>query len=276
MKKTTYRLTLLLAAASLFFTGVSVFASETDDRIESSARQSYVFRTYLDGDNIQIQSKSGIVTLTGTVSGESHKSLAGETVSSLPGVIRVENKLADESEVSTMYTDAWLMTKVKTTLFFHRNVSASSTEVLATNGTITLSGEAANEAQKALTAEYAMDVDGVKDVKNEMTVLIPALQPGEKTLGQKMSTMVESGKKMMSEKMDSVGESIDDASITAMVKTTLLYHRSTSAINTVVEVKEGVVMLGGKAKNAAEKDLATKLVSDVYGVNRVINTMNIE
>ena len=79
----------------------------------------------------------------------------------------------------------------------------------------------------------------------------------------------------MGEKMDDIGESIDDASITALVKTTLLYHRSTSALKTTVETKEGVVKLGGKAKNAAEKDLATKLVSDVHGVKQVVNNMTV-
>jgi osmotically-inducible protein OsmY len=76
--------------------------------------------------------------------------------------------------------------------------------------------------------------------------------------------------------VDTVGESIDDASITAQVKMTLLYHRSTSAVNTTVETKEGMVELGGKARNAAEKDLASKLVSDVYGVKRVVNTMIVQ
>jgi osmotically-inducible protein OsmY len=73
-----------------------------------------------------------------------------------------------------------------------------------------------------------------------------------------------------------VGESIDDASITALVKTTLLYHRSTSVLNTTVETKDGVVTLGGKARNAAEKDLAAKIVSDVWGVKKVINNMTVE
>jgi len=43
---------------------------------------------------------------------------------------------------------------------------------------------------------------------------------------------------------------VDDASITAQVKMTLLYHRSTSALNTSVTTKKGVVILGGKASNA--------------------------
>jgi hyperosmotically inducible periplasmic protein len=75
--------------------------------------------------------------------------------------------------------------------------------------------------------------------------------------------------------MDAAIETIDDASITAMVKTTLLYHRSTSAIKTTVETTHGVVTLKGKAKNAAEKALAAKLVSDVHGVKSVVNSMTI-
>jgi hyperosmotically inducible periplasmic protein len=56
----------------------------------------------------------------------------------------------------------------------------------------------------------------------------------------------------------------------------LLYHRSTSAINTSVTTREGVVTLSGKAGNTAELDLATKLASDIYGVKEVKNLMTIE
>ena len=69
---------------------------------------------------------------------------------------------------------------------------------------------------------------------------------------------------------------IDDASITALVKMTLLSHRSTSALNTSVTTKNGEVTLSGKASNAAEKDLATKLAKDVNGVKDVKNRMTIE
>jgi len=262
MKKAMYCLTLLVTIASLFLINVPLFASETDDRIESSAKQSYVFKTYLKGDDIKIQSKDGVVTLTGTVSEESHKALAQETVAGLSGVKSVDNKLDVKGETAAKFTDAWLITKVKSTLLFHRNVNATGTEILAKDGNVTLRGEATSAAQKDLTTEYARDVEGVKNVKNEMTT-------------SKAAAAAKPGKKAVGEKMDAITESIDDASITALVKTTLLYHRSTSALKTTVETKDGVVKLGGKAKNAAEKDLATKLVSDVHGVNRVINNMTI-
>ena len=92
-------------------------------------------------------------TLTGTVSEGYHKSLAGDTVANLPGVTNVDNKLAVKGEVPAEHTDAWLVTKVKTTLLFHRSVSGTGTEVLADNGTITLRGKAASLAQKDLTTD---------------------------------------------------------------------------------------------------------------------------
>jgi hyperosmotically inducible periplasmic protein len=50
-------------------------------------------------------------------------------------------------------------------------VSARTTEVEVKDDIVMLKGEAANETQKELTAEYARDVDGVKDLKNFMTVI---------------------------------------------------------------------------------------------------------
>ena len=242
----------MMAAVALLALGMPAYASKTDDRIESSAKKSYVFKTYLKHDDIKIDSKDGAVTLTGTVSEESHKSLAQETVAGLPGVKSVDNKLEFKGERPAEKSDAWITAKIKTTLLFHRSVSAV-TEVNTTDGIVTLQGEANNQAQKDLTTEYAKDVEGVKDVKNEMTVSKTAKKTHRTT-----------------------GDKIDDASITAQVKTALLFHRSTSALNTKVETTHGVVTLSGKAKNVAEKDLVTKLVDDIKGVKSVQNRMTIE
>ncbi len=250
--KAMYYVALMVAVVALLVTSMPVCASEMDERIESSARQSYVFKAYLKGDDIKIESKDGAVALSGTVANDFHKSMAQETVSSLPGVKSVDNKLEVKGEHPAEKSDAWISTKVKTTLLFHRSVS-SVTEVSTKDGIVTLKGEADNQAQKDLTTEYAKDVDGVKDVKNEMTVP----KTSKKTL-------------------DAIGEHIEDASITAQVKMSLLYHRSTSAVHTKVETDNGIVTLTGKARNAAEKDLVSKLVNDIKGVKSVKNRMTIE
>lgn len=250
--KTIYSISITVAAAALLAFSVPVHATKMDSRIELAAKQSYVFKTYLQGDDIKVQSNDGAVTLTGIVSENSHKSLAQETVADLPGVVSVDNRLEVKGAPPTANSDAWLRDKVKVTLLFHRSVSTGAIEVYVKDGIVTLQGDAASLAQKELTTEYAKDVEGVKGVNNEMTVT------------------------KASEKERTVGEKIDDASITAQVKMTLLYHRSTSALNTTVTTKKGVVTLGGKASNVAEVSLATKLANDVNGVKSVENRMTIE
>lgn len=247
--KAGYFVTLL--AVALLAIGVPVQASKTDDRIEAAAKDSYVFKNYLKGDDIKVKAKDGAVTLTGTVAEESHKALAGETVASLPDVRSVDNKLEVKGDRPAEKSDAWISTKVKTTLLFHRHVSAM-TEVDTKDGIVTLKGEAPNQAQKDLTTEYVKDIEGVKDVKNEMTVAKSA------------------------DATRTVGDKIDDSSITALVKMSLLYHRSTSGLKTSVTTKDSVVTLAGKGKNAAELALATKLANDVNGVKSVNNKMTIE
>ena len=251
--KAIYSVALMVAAMALLALDMPAYATTMDDRIESSARQSYVFKTYLKDDDIKIESKNGAVTLTGIVSEEYHRSLARETLAGLPGVKSVDNRLEVKGERPAEKSDAWLMTKVKSTLLFHRSVSGLKTEVNVKDGIVTLQGEATSQAQKDLATEYARDVEGVKDVRNEMSV--------SKTSKKTPRTL---------------GDKIDDASITALVKLTLLNHRSTSVLNTTVATKRGEVTVGGKVKNTAEKDLVTKLVNDVTGVKSVKNRMTIE
>jgi len=240
---------LTLALSAMLLGQNPLRASETDDRIVDAAKKSYVFKTFLVDDAIKAESKDGAVTLTGTVNEDSHKQLALETVSGLPGVKSVSNQI-EVKENPPANSDTWLYMKVKSSLAYHRSVSAFNTKVEIKEGVATLTGEASSQAQKDLATEYAMDVEGVKDVKNKMTVASAATKPKE-----------------------TLGELIDDASITAQVRMSLLTHRSTNAFKTTVETTEGVVTVGGAAKNTAQKILVTKLVADINGVKSVVNNM---
>ena len=248
----TGQTTILVAVSALLLAGAPLRASQTDDRIESSAKKSYVFQHYLTDDSIKIESQNGVVTLTGTVAEGSHIGLARDTVSWLPDVKSVDNLLTVKGEAPAEHSDTWIALKVKTALLFHHNVRATKTDVNVKDGIVTLSGEATSMAQKELTTEYAKDIDNVKEVKNEMTVAKNPAKPEE-----------------------TIGEKIDDASITAQVKASLLSHRSTSALKTKVQTTDGVVTVSGIAKNAAEKSLVTKLVTDIDGVSSVVNNMTI-
>jgi osmotically-inducible protein OsmY len=250
--KTTHTLALMATVSTMLITSAPLRAASTDSRIESSAAKSYVFKTYLKDDSIKVDSKNGVVTLTGTVADESQRSLAENTVTSLPGVKSVDNQLLINGEQPAEHSDTWITMKVKTALLFHRNVSATGTMVYTKDGVVTLQGEASSMAEKELTTEYAKDIDNVKEVQNNMTIANSPATPDA-----------------------TIGDKIDDASITAEVKSSLMSHHSTSALHTTVSTTDGIVTLGGIAKNDAEKTLVTKLTTDINGVTSVINNMTV-
>jgi hyperosmotically inducible periplasmic protein len=232
-------------------TGIAV-ANATDDRIEDSFNNSYVAKTYLKGDKVDVHSKKGAVILKGTVAKESHKDLAGETAANLPGVVKVENRIKIKGDAPKQNSDLWIHTKAETALLFRRNVSATSTEMTVKDGMVVVTGTADNQAEKDLTTEHIRDVQGVRGVKNDMVVVEP-----KAPLAQRSK------------------QEVDDASITAQVKISLLSHKSTSSVNTHVKTKDGVVSLTGKAANSAEKDLVTKLSENIHGVKSVTNDMTL-
>jgi hypothetical protein len=55
--KRIHPLALLAATGAMLVTTTSLCASETDDRIESSTKKSYVFKTYLKDDSIKTESR---------------------------------------------------------------------------------------------------------------------------------------------------------------------------------------------------------------------------
>jgi len=115
-----------------------------------SAESSYVFQVYLDGGEITVESKDGVVVLTGTVLDDFHKSLAQQTVASLPGVKDVDNRLALKKGSLAEKSDEWITAKVRTALLFRRNVDASEIRVSVKEGIVTLRGDALSEAQRGV------------------------------------------------------------------------------------------------------------------------------
>ena len=226
---------------------LALFASHaTDRKIEEAAKASYNYRTVLE-DHVKVKANDGVVTLTGTVQDKDDRDLAADTVENLPGVVSVNNEIKVEPAYPEK-SDAWMAVKIRSRLLVKGNVSATNTKVEVKDGNVMLTGTADNIAQKELTAIYAQDIDGVKSVKNDIVVT------DKPTLGEK----------------------IDDASITSQVKYALLTHKSTSAVKTKVVTSDGVVLVTGEAASDAEKSLVTKLAKDVRGVNSVTNKMTVK
>jgi hyperosmotically inducible protein len=229
---------------------VALFASPaTDRKIEEAAKASYNYRTVLE-DHVTVKSVDGAVTLTGTVQDNDEKSLAEDTVENLPGVTRVNNELTIKPTYEE-HSDAWIAFKVRSRLLMKANVSASSTNVAVQDGVVTLSGTAENQAQKELTEIYAREIDWVRSVKNDLVIKAPM---NSKTIGEK----------------------IDDASITGQMKYALLSHKATRVLKTKITTSDGLMIITGEAGSEAEKSLVTKFGEDIRGVKSVTNKMTVK
>jgi len=222
-----------------------------DARLEAAAKATYTFRNFLKGDAITVLAADGVVTLKGTVEDRYHSALAEATVAALPGVRGVRNDLEVPAGEPVEPSDAWLITKVRCALLFRRDVNPA-VRVEAQGGAVTLKGEVATLAQLEHTAQCVQDVEGVIKVDNQLAIA--------RTAPLDTAPM---------------GELLDDASVTAEVKSALLFHRSTHTLAAKIRTHAGQVTVDGLARNQAEKELVTRLVHGLRGVAEVRNRMQV-
>lgn len=243
--------TLLLVLITL---STSFGTLSMNQRIETSIAESYIFNKYLQNEKIKINVfDGGKVVLLGVVSEGVYKSLAEETLIAIAGVKTVENKIEVMGEQPKELTDMWIRLRVKSMLTFHKSVEGSTINVTILDGVITLSGKATSMTQRNIITEYALDIEGVKDVKNLLTIPTNYVT-----------------------KIDTSTISVDDASIAALVTLTFKIHKSTQYLNVKVEVFNGIVELTGTVNYEAQKERLTALANDIYGARVVNNNMVVE
>jgi osmotically-inducible protein OsmY len=74
----------------------------------------------------------------------------------------------------------------------------------------------------------------------------------------------------------SSGEKVDDASITAAVKTKLAAEKTATLTKIDVDTNKGTVYLNGNVENAAMKARAGDIARQVNGVREVVNNLKIQ
>lgn len=172
-------------------TGLSTSAIASDNNWEKQAQDAWIdgkaeatllFNGELNSFNIDTDVKMGEVILTGQVSNQVEKELAGELVMGIDGVQSVNNRLTvmnqlnamdsnEDSEI-TEFTDTKIATVVKSRFLFNSEVSGTDINVDVENGVVTLDGEVETEAQRDLAMTIAKNATDVKSV-NDMIKITP-------------------------------------------------------------------------------------------------------
>jgi hyperosmotically inducible protein len=182
----------------------------SDAEITTAVKTKLLADKTVGGLKIDVDTKDGVVTLTGPVNSAAERHAAVRIARETKGVKSVTNKLTLDTAATTGSTesspkvkvkddtkqsddekakiiikddttpkvkaagrkvaDAEITTALKTKLLTVKDVIANDINVDTNQGVVTLKGSVPTEAQKARAAEIARSTAGVKSVVNELTV----------------------------------------------------------------------------------------------------------
>ncbi|AIN19812.1 BON domain protein [Yersinia rochesterensis] len=128
----------------------------------------------LKSTDISVETNHGVVTLTGFVTSQAEAETAVDIAKNVEGVKSVSDKLHVKDQktqsVSEYAGDAATTSSIKAKLLADDIVPSRKVKVETTDGVVQLSGNVENKAQAERAESIAKAVDGVKSVKNDLSI----------------------------------------------------------------------------------------------------------
>ncbi|CFR07424.1 molecular chaperone OsmY [Yersinia kristensenii] len=128
----------------------------------------------LKSTDISVETNHGVVTLSGFVTSQAEAETAVDIAKNIEGVKSVSDKLHVKDQksqsVSEYAGDAATTSSIKAKLLADDIVPSRKVKVETTDGVVQLSGNVENKAQAERAESIAKAVDGVKSVKNDLSI----------------------------------------------------------------------------------------------------------
>lgn len=144
----------------------------------------YIDEDALENSNIDVDTRNGAVTLSGTVASEAGRDRAAEIAKMTDGVKSVSNaglRIAPERSDTTKPSDAgkragrtvndgWIKSKIYSQFLVEEFLMDSDIDIDVANGTVGLAGTVRTQAARERAESIAKATEGVKGVKNTIKV----------------------------------------------------------------------------------------------------------
>ncbi|RLM13730.1 molecular chaperone OsmY [Gibbsiella quercinecans] len=152
---------------------------KVDNYMDDSAITAKVKSALLNDDSVKstdisVKTEKGVVTLSGFVTSQAQAEQAVSAAGKVEGVASVSDKLhvkdASSQSVKAYAGDAATTSTLKAKLLTDDIVPSRNVKVETTDGVVQLSGEVKTQAQAERAESIAKSIDGVKSVKNDLTV----------------------------------------------------------------------------------------------------------
>ncbi len=159
--------------------------------------------------------------------------------------------------MSANVNDARMEARISTTYALTPHLETYDITVAVQEGKATLTGTVSEDINKELAEQFALNVDGITEVDNQLVIDADYVRPE-------------------SEDSPTFGDRITDATITAAVKSKLVWTRHADGLATEVSTESGVVTLEGTAESEDAKNHAGRLAADTRGVVSVDNQLEVK
>lgn len=167
-------LSAVVAAAALAGCTSSMVAKSTqhdDSGITSVVEASLAANDKVKARAVEVQTREGVVYLTGVVDTEEARREAGRVAWRTEGVDGVVNDLTvGERTVGSWADDVLISSKVKSKFIVNSEIRAGDIDVSSSQGVVTLIGRVSSNAVKQEAERIARATEGVTDVSNELLV----------------------------------------------------------------------------------------------------------
>lgn len=169
-------------------------------------------------------------------------------------IMGVAPAIALDKPLEQSVSEARLEGQIGTAILLNRHLNPFEISVDVEGDTAILTGTVDESIDKELAERVALNAKGIAKVDNRIAV------------------ETEAKRRVRADDNDrDFDEAVQDASITAAVKSRLLWNDSTDGLDIEVDTMNRRVTLTGDATSQAEKDLATRLAMRTDGVRSVEN-----
>lgn len=152
----------------------STMGNELDDSVVTTGvKAALLAEASIKSTDIKVETSKGVVQLSGFVNDAAQVDRAVAVAQAVQGVKEVQNRLVLKEGTTTMGSnvdDTVITSRVKAALMDDKAAKSLDISVETRMGEVMLSGFVVNKAQISLAEKIAARQDGVKTVRNELSV----------------------------------------------------------------------------------------------------------
>jgi osmotically-inducible protein OsmY len=161
---------------------------------------------------------------------------------------------AAAEQVATDVEDSTVTARIETLYLLNQHLNPLNINTTTRNGNVVITGTVGDDVQKELAEDLALSVKGVSFVDNQLTVINTVVGVKEKRTWR---------------------QRIEDRSVSAAVKTRLLYHGQFKGLKVGMSTINNIVTLYGVVPTDAHRLKIAEIAQETKGVQNVVNDLQV-